>query len=131
MRAQAEHPGTGPSRGGVALRDPRERLRHGLEAIAHIQRYTVRGRQAFEGDELIQSWVVRHLQIIGEAARALPEAVRAQAPPVPWAKIIGMRHLLVHDYFGIDTAVVWEVVERDLPELKRQIEQLLATMGEA
>ena len=88
----------------------------------------MRGRQAFEGDELIQSWIVRHLQIIGEAARALPETVRAQAPAVPWAKIIGMRHVLVHDYFGIDTAAVWEVVERDLPELKRQIEHLLATM---
>ncbi len=91
----------------------------------------MRGRQAFEADELIQSWIVRHLQIIGEAARALPEAVRAQAPAVPWAKIIGMRHILVHDYFGIDTAVVWEVVERDLPELRRQIEDLLATMREA
>jgi uncharacterized protein with HEPN domain len=90
----------------------------------------VRGRQAFEADELIQSWIVRHLQIIGEAARALPEAVRAQAPAVPWAKIIGMLHILVHDYFGIDTAVVWEVVERDLPELRRQIEDLLATMRE-
>ena len=91
----------------------------------------MRGRQAFDADELIQSWIVRHLQIIGEAARGLPEAVRAQAPAVPWAKIIGMRHILVHDYFGIDTAVVWEVVERDLPELRRQIEDLLATMREA
>ena len=91
----------------------------------------MRGRQAFEADELIQSWIVRHLQIIGEAARALPEAVRAQAPAVPWAKIIGMRHILVHDYFGIDTAVVWEVVARDLPELRRQMEDLLATMREA
>lgn len=73
---------------------------------------------------------MRHLQIIGEAARALSEAVRAQAPAVPWAKIIGMHHILVHDYFGIDTAVVWEVVERDLPGLRRQIQDLLATMRE-
>ena len=91
----------------------------------------MRGRQTFEADELIQSWIVRHLQIIGEVARALPEAVRAQAPAVPWANIIGMRHILVHDYFGIDTAVVWEVVAGDLPELRWQMEDLLATMREA
>src|SRR3990170_4461691 len=59
-----------------------------------------------ETDELIQSWIVRHLQIIGEAARALPEAVREQAPAVPWSRIIGMRHILVHDYRGIDTGIV-------------------------
>jgi uncharacterized protein with HEPN domain len=73
---------------------------------------------------------VRHLQIIGEAARALPEAIREQAPAVPWSRIIGMRHILVHDYFGIDTAIVWDVVERDLPGLRRQIEELLATLRE-
>ena len=79
---------------------------HALAAIEHIERYAARGRHAFETDELIQSWIVRHLQIIGEAARALPEAVREQAPAVPWSRIIGMRHILVHDYFGIDTAIV-------------------------
>ena len=52
------------------MRDPRERLQDILEAIGHIDRYAARGREAFEADELIQSWFVRHLQIIGEAARA-------------------------------------------------------------
>ena len=78
----------------------------------------------------MQSWIVRHLQIVGEVARALPESVRARAPEVPWAKIIGMRHILVHDYFGIDTDIVWDVVERDLPVLKQQLEDLLAAIQE-
>jgi len=54
----------------------------------------------FESDELIQNWFVRHLQIIGEAAYALPKELRDQRPEIPWIEIIGMRHILVHDYFS-------------------------------
>jgi len=112
------------------VRDPRERLRDVLEAIERIDRHAARGRDAFEGDELIQSWFVRHLQIIGEAARTLPEDVKDRAPDVPWSKIVGMRHILVHDYFEIDADAVWEAIERDIPELKGHIEELLATLDE-
>jgi len=55
---------------------------------------------------LLTVWFLRHLQIIGEAARALPENVRALAPDIPWAKIIGMRNVLVDGYFEIDTDIV-------------------------
>lgn len=80
------------------MRDPRERLRDMLEAIEHIERYASRGRDAFERDELIQNWIVRHLQIIAEAARATPQEVRERAANVPWPKITGMRHILMHEY---------------------------------
>ena len=60
------------------MRDPKERLRDVLEAIASIERYAARDRQVFESDELIQNWFVRHLQIIGEAAYALPKELRDQ-----------------------------------------------------
>jgi uncharacterized protein with HEPN domain len=96
-----------------------------LEAIEHIDRYASRGKEAFERDELIQNWVVRHLQVIGEAARAMPQEVQEMAPNMPWSQIIGMHHILVHDYFRIDTEIVWDVVERDLPELKRSLQRLL------
>lgn len=107
------------------MRDSAERLRDILEAIAAVERYIDRGKTAFEHDELLQGWFVRHLQIIGEAARALPEPLRASAPEVPWSKVIGMRNVLVHDYFGIDTEIVWEAASRELPRLRTAIESLL------
>lgn len=70
------------------MRDPRERLREMVEAIEHIERYASPGRDTFERDELIQNWIVRHLQIIGEAAQATPQEVRERATNVPWSKII-------------------------------------------
>ena len=99
-----------------------------LEAIGDIERYASRGRPAFESDELLQTWVVRHLQIIGEAARALPSDVQGRAPDIAWSEIIGMRNILVHHYFDVDTDVVWRVIERDLPRLKTQIERLIESL---
>ena len=107
------------------MRDPRERVRDMIEAIERIERYASRGREAFDSDELIQNWFVHHLQILGEAARAMPEDVKKAAPAIPWAKIVGMRHVLVHDYFGIDRDVVWNAVERELPQLAPELRALL------
>jgi len=111
------------------VRDPRERLQDILEAIRQIERYSIRGRAVFDADELIQNWFVRHLQIVGEAARALPPEVKDMAPDVPWGEIVGMRHILVHDYFGIDTQVVWGVVEKELPGLKQAVEAMIRGLG--
>ena len=107
------------------MRDPKERLRDMLEAIAAIERYLDRGRADFEQDELLQGWFVRNLQIVGEATRALPDDVRALAPDIEWPKIIGMRNVLVHGYFDIDTDLVWDAASRDAPALKPRIETLL------
>jgi uncharacterized protein with HEPN domain len=96
-----------------------------IEAIDRIERYAARGRDAFDRDELIQTWFIRHLQILGEAARALPDEIRQKAPDVEWKKIAGMRHVLVHDYFGIDHDVVWTTVEKDLGPLKNSLAKLL------
>jgi len=104
------------------MRAPQERLKDILDAISFIERYAKRGPEAFKNDELIQSWCVRHLQIIGEAARALPQDVRDRMSEVPWSDIIGMRNILVHDYFDIDIDLTWEAIQRDLPKLKRTIQ---------
>jgi len=107
------------------MRDDRERLLDVLEAIERIEKYAARGRESFERDELIQTWVLHHLQIIGEAVRALSPELTQKHSEVAWSKIVGMRNILVHNYFSIDAAIVWAAIENDLPLLKQQISGLL------
>jgi len=107
------------------MRDPVERLKDILGAIAKIERYAAQGRDAFFQDELLQVWVIYHLQVIGEAAARLGPDFHAAHPHIPWAQIVGMRNILVHEYFGVDLEEVWLTVERDLPTLKQQMEDLL------
>lgn len=111
------------------MRDDRERLHHMLEAIHRIEKYAARGRETFERDELIQNWLIHHIQIIGEAARAISSRFKEMHPEIPWVEIVGMRHILVHDYFGIDLDIVWRVIDRDLPELKSKIRSILGQAG--
>jgi uncharacterized protein with HEPN domain len=106
------------------MRSDREKLLDILEAIERIERYAVQGREAFERNELIQTWFTQNLQVIGEAARSLSLEIRDQHPDIPWKKIIGMRNILTHNYFEIDFDIVWAVVERELPTLKQDIERI-------
>jgi uncharacterized protein with HEPN domain len=111
------------------MRDDRERLLDMLEAIMRIEKYAAKGKVAFASDELIQNWIASHLQIIGEAASALSQSLRAKHPEVPWKDIIGLRHVLVHHYFAVKLKIVWSVVEDDIPVLKPQIEAMLNELG--
>jgi uncharacterized protein with HEPN domain len=110
------------------MRDDRERLRDIRVAIEEIEKYASRGQAAFVADDLLQVWMVHFLRIIGEACRALSEPYREQHPEIPWRDIIGFRNLLVHQYFGIDLDVVWDIIENDLPSLKNHVENILAQM---
>ncbi len=98
-----------------------QRLLDIQEAIERIEKYAAQGRDAFNNDELIQTWVVYHLQIIGEAIGKLSDKLKGLYPEIPWKKIRGMRNILVHDYFGIDLDIVWSVIEFELPDLKDHI----------
>jgi uncharacterized protein with HEPN domain len=107
------------------MRDDRAYLEDILEAIERIERYADRGREVFDADELIQTWVVHHIQIIGEAVGKLSDDLKEQHPEVPWALIKAMRNVLVHFYFGIDLDKVWGVVVGDLPELKQKVHTIV------
>lgn len=111
------------------MRDATERVRDMLEAIARVERYASRGRGDFDSDELVQTYILHHLQIVCEAAYKLPPDFCAAHGSVPWAKIQGMRHILVHDYFQINLAIVWDVVSKELPILKPQLEAILKLLA--
>lgn len=107
------------------MRTDRDRLLDIEEAILKIEQYAARGESEFKANELIQTWILFHFQVIGEAARSLSEEMRATNPQVVWQDIIDFRNLLIHEYFRVDLDLVWSIVERELPILKAQIADLL------
>lgn len=83
---------------------------------------------AFWSDAKTQFAVIRALEIIGEAARHIPTAIQQRYPQVPWADMRGMRNVLIHEYFGVDTQVLWRTVQEDIPPLSIEIRKILDEM---
>jgi uncharacterized protein with HEPN domain len=107
------------------MRSGRERLMDILEAVEKIDRYVAKGKKAFDTEELLQVWMIHHLQIVGEAASKLDRDLQDNHPEIPWAQIIAMRNILVHDYFAVDLDEVWVAAERDIPILKKGILEIV------
>jgi uncharacterized protein with HEPN domain len=113
------------------VRSPQERLRDILEAIEGIERYHHVDYADLMNNELLLAWFERNLEVIGEAARSLPQSIRDMASDIQWSDIIGLRTILVHQYFRIDSAVIWKIVQSDIPALKPKIQHFLAQLEEA
>jgi uncharacterized protein with HEPN domain len=97
-----------------------------LEAIRKISIYTDGlSLQAFTADAKTFDAVIRNLEIIGEAAKQIPEDVRAQSPEVEWRRIGRLRDLLIHHYFGIDAQIVWDIIQNMLGPLEQATQHLL------
>jgi uncharacterized protein with HEPN domain len=107
------------------MRDDFERIRDILDSIAHIDKYSAQGYSTFVQSELIQTWIIHHILIIGEAVSRLSEEIRNRHPEIPWRQMITMRNILVHVYFKVGKDEVWNVVESDLPKLKQQLSDIL------
>lgn len=97
-------------------------LGHMLAAIGRIRRYVGRkSRTAFLRSALLQDAVIRNIEIVGEAAGRVSTETTTRTPEIPWREIVGMRHRLIHGYLEVNLDTVWQVVERDLPALDRNL----------
>lgn len=108
-------------------RDP-TRLKHMLDAskkaVAFIQN---RKQSDLNSDEMLSLAIIRPLEIIGEAAKAVSVELKAQYPEIPWRQIAGTQDRLIHGYFNVDMDIVWVIVTKDLPELIENLEKIPLT----
>ena len=111
------------------MRPDRDRLDDILEAIEKIRKRLPSTAEELVASELLQVWVVHHLQVIGEAANNLSPGFIAEHPEIPWRRIIGLRHALVHQYFGVDLDAIWSIAVDDLAPLEAAVGAILAGTG--
>lgn len=100
------------------MKDDKLYLQHILECIDNIESYVPNGESDFFSSKLIQDAVIRNLEIVGEATKRVSMDLRSQYPDVPWREMAGLRDVLIHNYFGVDNEIVWNVVTNELPLLK-------------
>ena len=106
--------------------EPREYLRHILvEADYLIDRSAGLSYEVFVADDTLRRAFVRSLEIMGEAAKKVPDTFRAAHPVVEWRAMAGMRDRLIHDYLGVDFELVWEVLQERVPALRDQVASIL------
>ncbi len=97
-----------------------------VEALTRIQEYTKgMSYEDFKLSNITIDAVVRNLEVIGEAARRLPSETKARSPEIEWRKIVALRNILTHEYFGVNTQIIWDVVKNKLEPLGKECHRLL------
>ena len=107
-------------------KDPIIFVKHILESIKCIEKYAENlDKKHFVSNTLVQDAVIRRLEIIGEAAKNLPQNFKDKHKDIPWIDIADTRNKLIHHYFGIDLDITWDIIEKELPNLKEKIKDIL------
>jgi uncharacterized protein with HEPN domain len=100
-------------------------LKHILDSIRRIEENTSEGREKFLAVHTLQDAVLRNLQTVSESAKHLSEPLKSSYPEIEWRRITAFRNILVRDYLGIDLDRIWQIVQLDVPGLKRVVAALL------
>ena len=111
------------------MRSQKAYVSHVLERIRRIEEDAAGGEEAFLASHTLQDAIIRNPQVLGESVRRIEEAKKQRHPDIDWRAIAGVRNVLVHDYFDIDLNAVWQIVVRDIPELKRAVVSMRSVSG--
>lgn len=112
------------------MRDYRLYLKDILAALESVETFVERmSFEEFRADDKTASAVVRKFEIIGEAAKNIPEDIRRRYAKIPWKEMAGMRDRLIHFYFGVDYHLVWTTIKERLPSVKQKIQKILQVSG--
>lgn len=105
------------------------RIIHILEAISEIEKYIEnRNFDDFLNDSMFRFACIKQLEIIGEASNHISSETKIENSDIEWQQIVGMRNLFIHEYFGIDLNIAWDIIENDLPSLKHALIRILEQM---
>lgn len=114
----------------MSERDESVYVRHMLDAIARLQRHIDDVEwEDFESSEIIQDAVIRQLEILGEAAGRISRDTCARFPDVPWPRVTGLRHRLIHDYLGVDLRMSWNVASVEVEKISGPLESVLEELA--
>ena len=105
------------------------RLKHVLDAIEEIEKYLLEvDFPMFIENSMMRFACIKQMEIIGEASNHISNELKSKFTDVEWAQIVGMRNVFAHEYFGIDSSLVWEIIKNDIPELKEKIKLILQSI---
>jgi len=105
------------------------RIQHILDAIQEIETYlSSADLSIFLENSMMRFACIKQMEIVGEASKHITEELKSKFPEIEWSQIIGMRNVFAHEYFGIDSSLVWEIIKKDLPILKSKMEAILRSL---
>lgn len=107
------------------MKDDLVYIQHIRDAISSIEAYTSDGMKTFMTDKKTQDAVVRNLEIMGEASKNVSAKFKKENPDIPWRQMAGTRDRVIHEYFGVNIEMVWDIIAKDIPDLKEKLKPFL------